>query len=113
MNQKLLFICTANQMRSRTAEEMYKNDPRFEVASAGTAWFAERRIDEQNLSWADIIVVMEQHHQKAIRKEFPRIAKEKKILVLDIPDIYQFMDRTLMRDLKAKFEEVYARETSR
>jgi protein-tyrosine phosphatase len=100
-------------MRSRTGEEMYKNDPRFDVASAGTAWFAETRIDKQNLSWADIIVVMEEHHKKSIRKEFPRIAKEKKIIVLDIPDIYQFMDRTLMRDLKAKFEELYARETSR
>lgn len=111
MKQKLLFVCTANQMRSRTAEEIYKDDPRFEVASAGTAWFAETRVDEHNLSRADIIVVMEQHHKKTIRQEFPHIAKEKTILVLDIPDIYQFMDMTLMRDLKTKFEYIYSRET--
>jgi protein-tyrosine-phosphatase len=37
---KILFVCTANKMRSKTAEELYKNDARFMVKSAGVADFA-------------------------------------------------------------------------
>jgi protein-tyrosine-phosphatase len=38
--QRILFVCTANVDRSRTAEDLYRADPRYEVLSAGTAAFA-------------------------------------------------------------------------
>ncbi|MEO0469031.1 MAG: hypothetical protein AAF206_05380 [Bacteroidota bacterium] len=36
MKKKILFICIVNRMRSATAHEIYQDDPRFEVKSAGT-----------------------------------------------------------------------------
>lgn len=33
---KLLFVCTINRMRSATAYNIFKEDKRFEVRSAGT-----------------------------------------------------------------------------
>ena len=45
-----------NYQRSRTAEELYKTDERFEVRSAGVAKDAFVPIDLDNLSWADFII---------------------------------------------------------
>lgn len=33
---RILFVCTVNRMRSATAYEIYKDDTRFDVDSAGT-----------------------------------------------------------------------------
>ena len=106
---KVLFVCTANRMRSRTAETLYENDRRFEVRSAGTSMLAERVVDEDILSWADWIVVMEEAHRRRIQRNFRKTVKNKVIISLDIPDIYYYMDPTLMRDIKARFEEAYTR----
>ena len=105
---KVLFVCTANKMRSRTAEEIYRDDRRFSVRSAGTGMFATKVIDEEILSWADYIVVMEKEHRDQIRDRFSAIYSEKKILCLNIPDIYYFMDPTLMREVKERFEKLYS-----
>lgn len=67
---KILFVCTANRMRSRTAEELYRGDTRFSVKSAGTSIFAQVIINEDLVEWADHIVVMERHHEDKIRKKF-------------------------------------------
>lgn len=106
---KVLFVCTANRMRSRTAETMYENDRRFEVRSAGTSMLADQVVDEEILSWAEWIVVMEDAHRRRIQRKFRDIVKNKVILTLDIPDIYFYMDPTLMRDIKARFEDAYTR----
>jgi predicted protein tyrosine phosphatase len=105
--RKVLFICTANQMRSRTAETMYKDDPRFEVKSAGTSSFATKTIDEPLVSWADIIVVMERRHQREINRKFSDIVRHKTVLRLDIPDRYRYMDPSLVREIKDRFEYLY------
>ena len=104
MKRKILFICTANQMRSRTAEEMYRSDPRFEVASAGTASFATREVDGSLVKWADLVVVMEEHHRERILRRFPKAAE--KIICLHIPDIYYFMDPVLKKKIMKKFEKI-------
>ena len=67
---KILFVCTMNYQRSRTAAEIYKTDERFEVCSAGVAKDAYTRIDMENLTWADFIIVMEKAHRNKIRKQF-------------------------------------------
>ena len=54
---KVLFICNQNQNRSKTAEELFKN--KFLTKSAGL--FNEQPVTEKQLSWADTIVVMEEH----------------------------------------------------
>jgi len=38
--ERILFVCTANVDRSRTAEDLYRADERYEVRSAGVAPFA-------------------------------------------------------------------------
>jgi predicted protein tyrosine phosphatase len=107
--RKILFICTANRMRSATAEKIYQDDVRFEVQSAGTHPLADQVLDEYLLDWADAIVVMEKNHRNFIRAKFPEYYAQKKIVCLYIPDEYAFMDEGLIALLRNKFEEVYQR----
>ena len=106
---KLLFICTVNRMRSATAHRIYVNDHRFEVKSAGTDKTANTVLTDEILNWADSIVVMENHHRNHIRKYFPNIYKDKKIVCLYIPDDYDYMQKELIAILKDKVEDVFRR----
>ena len=85
--QRILFVCTANIDRSKTAEDLYASDPRFDVKSCGVAPFAQVVITRDLLEWADRIFVMnetEDHHVTAIRRRFPGFAKP--VIDLDIED---------------------------
>ncbi len=104
---KLLFICTLNKMRSATAHKIYENDERFEVKSAGILSAANTVISNEILNWADNILVMEKHHSKFIEYKFPEIYKHKKIICLDIPDNYEYMQTELIEILKNKVEDIY------
>jgi len=105
--KKILFVCTHNKMRSRTAEEMYKADRRFEVRSAGVSDDAVQLVNLELLTWADWIVVMENYHFRWIRECFPVISRHKRVICLDIPDEFWFMDPELVDLIKSRFERVY------
>jgi predicted protein tyrosine phosphatase len=45
---------------------------------------------------------MERHHRNKIQRRFHSELKSKRIVVLDVPDEYEFMDEALIRLLKAK-----------
>lgn len=104
---KVLFVCTANQQRSPTAEHMYESDPRMEVDSAGTEAFFAKAVTEERLQWADLVVVMEKRHELSIRERFPDAAEHTRIVSLDIPDIYQFLEQRLQQEIRARFEPLF------
>jgi len=52
------------------------------------------------LDWADLVFVMEKRHKKRITEKFPANTKGKTIIVLGIPDEYQFMDEELVECIK-------------
>lgn len=107
--KKILFVCTINRMRSATAHEIFKDNTRFHVNSAGTDSGAARVLTQELLDWADSVIVMEKHHRNMIRKKFPETYKSKKIVCLYIPDEYDFMQPELIEILKYKFEDVNKR----
>lgn len=85
--ERILFICTANLDRSRTAEDLYRDDPRYEVRSAGTAHYATRVVDLDLLNWADRVFVMnEQHdrHRSLLLVRFPGF--ERPVVDLNVED---------------------------
>lgn len=92
----LLFICSRNQWRSRTAEDLFKNGEGISVRSAGTAASARIKVNEKLLDWADVIYCMETEHTKQLKQRFPEIMQAKKVIVLDIPDEYEYMDEELV-----------------
>ncbi len=49
-----------------------------------------------DIRWADVICPMEQKHKNRILATFPRDVRDSKIVVLDIPDDYRYMDAELV-----------------
>lgn len=98
---KVLFICNQNQNRSKTAEELFQGT--FMTRSAGL--YNEHPVREEQLEWADIIVVMEDAQRQELAKRFPEQYLQKRIISLDIPDVFQYNQPELMALLKSKVEE--------
>lgn len=81
----LLVICARNKKRSRTAEYIFKNDVRFNIRSAGLSTKSEKKISEQDIVWASLILVMEYEHKERI-VEIYRHIQPPRIEVLNIED---------------------------
>lgn len=106
----LLFICSRNKWRSRTAEAIFKDQHGFQVRSAGTAPSARIKVTEKLVSWAEIIFVMEKKHKQRLCQKFPGMNAETEIIVLDIPDDYQYMDPELVEILKISVMDYFENE---
>ena len=105
MPVNLLFVCSKNKWRSPTAETLYRRDSRVEVRSVGTSSSARKRIAERDLLWADLILVMENKHKKAIVQQY-RHLNLPNIIVLDIPDDYQYMSDELIEMIRTSTEKI-------
>lgn len=98
----VLFICNQNQNRSKTAEKLFKD--RFQTKSAGL--YNDKPVTKRELIWADVIVVMEDDQRNEIAKRFSDIYMQKRILSLNIPDIYYYNQPELIVELENKFNDV-------
>jgi predicted protein tyrosine phosphatase len=98
----VLFVCSANRLRSPTAEQVFSTWPGVETDSAGTSSGANVLLSSEQVDWADVIFVMEKtHHNKLVRR-FRSHLKGKRVICLDIPDDYGFMDPVLVRMLEKR-----------
>lgn len=98
----MLFICSQNRLRSPTAEQVFASWEGIETASAGTNNDAENPLTAELVAWAQLIVVMERVHRDKLSKKFREHLKEQRVVCLDIPDRYGFMDPALIELLEAK-----------
>jgi predicted protein tyrosine phosphatase len=69
------------------------------VRSAGLSPKSERKLSAKDLSWADVVFVMEKDHQKKIEEVYGRDSA-REIVVMNIPDEYEFMDPELIEMLQ-------------
>ncbi len=100
--KNVLFVCSQNRLRSPTAEHVFADYPGIEVSSAGTNSDAENPLSHELVAWADIIFVMERAHRNKLQKKYRAALKSARLICLDIPDDYEFMDEGLVRLLQAK-----------
>jgi len=122
--RRLLFICTINRSRSKTAEDIFSQDKRFKVKSAGTAPPCQSRVHVSlhRLNWADDIFVMESVHAKYLMNTFPQLfpdkskyqeglpkfpgylelINKKRLYILDIADVFAPNESELEDILKQK-----------
>lgn len=100
VRERILFVCTANVDRSRTAQDLYAGDERYEVRSAGIAPFATTPLTRELLLWAERVFVMcerEDLHQTLLRLRFPDV--DRPVVDLDIEDRWRRGDPELVRRL--------------
>lgn len=99
--KKLLFICSQNRLRSPTAETVFSQWPGVQAMSAGLDPDATAPVSSDLIEWADILLVMEKSHGNKLGKKFGSLLKNKRVVVLGIPDEYDYMQPELVRLLKA------------
>lgn len=108
---KILFLCTANENRSRTAEFYFQQRyPQHNIRSAGLSAkecnrSGGRLCSKELLDWADKIFVMEKKHRQRI-EQYMADAYNQKITTLNIEDIYKFMEQKLIKVLAIKTGQI-------
>lgn len=102
---KILFVCSANKHRSKTAEDYFSTlykDKKFLSAGVNHK-ICEREgttpLTEHLMEWADVVYVMESKHAKII-KDFTENKYFNKIVILNIKDIYKYYQPELINILK-------------
>ncbi len=98
--KKILFICNQNKNRSKTAELLFNKQ--FQTKSAG---LYNKKVNHKQLSWADIVIVMEDQQRSEIAKRFPKEYLKKRILSLGIKDVYSYNDPKLIKELNNKIKK--------
>ncbi len=97
----ILFLCTANIQRSKTAEELFQAlYPENAYKSAGlSAKYVKKAgstlCTEGLLNWADKIYVFEQAHIERI-EQYTKSRYVHKVTNLDIPDEYCYFQKELI-----------------
>lgn len=102
----ILFVCSANKLRSPTAEAVFDGRHGIVARSAGTNSDAPWPIEPDLIEWADVIFAMETYHINTIRRRFRAHLKDKKLICLDIPDDYDYMDPALVQLLHTKIDRL-------
>lgn len=114
MHQNILFICSVNKQRSKTAEDYFSAKyPEKTFTSAGTNLKICKRegtnpLTIELLEEADLIFVMENRHKKQIT-DFLRAQLTKDITILNIPDLYKYYSKELIDILEDKLGQYFER----
>lgn len=98
----ILFVCSANRLRSLTAEQVFSTWPGIETDSAGISNGADVLLSAEQIEWADLIFVMEKTHRNKLNRKFRASLNKKRVICLDIPDDYEFMDPVLVQILESR-----------
>ena len=61
---------------------------------------ADVPVSPELLEWADTIFVMERSHRSKLSRKFRKYLKAQRVICLNIPDEYEYMDERLVRLLK-------------
>ena len=75
---------------------MFGDLPDTETASAGTSPDADNPLTGELIEWADTIFAMERVHRTRVQQRFRRHLNGKRVVCLDIPDDYAFMEPALI-----------------
>lgn len=100
----ILFLCTANLHRSRTAEDFYRKvNSKHEYKSAGLSQKYCQRYGTtlctiELFKWAEKVFVMEEMHVQRIAENGGESFLQK-IEVLEIEDVYKYMQPELIEIL--------------
>ncbi len=100
--RRVLFICRVNRHRSATAERLFSKRHDLEVRSAGTSEDALVRVNKRMLEWADVVFTMDDQQRAALERMFPSHPVLDRLICLDIPDDFTFLDPTLITLLEER-----------
>lgn len=106
----VLFVCSANKDRSKTAHEYFAlKYPQLNFKSAGTNHkicnkIGSTPLEKTHLKWADYVFVMEHKHRNIIVEHTGNLFIHK-ITVLNIPDTYPYFTAPLIEILEQRLSK--------
>ena len=98
--RRILFLCRHNRMRSPTAERVFRKRVDLDVRSAGTAADALARVNDNMLDWAEDIFIMDEQQRRSLRRRFSGHPALDRLICLDIPDEFTFLQPELIELLE-------------
>jgi predicted protein tyrosine phosphatase len=99
---RLLFVCRQNRKRSATAERLFSKRADLDVRSAGTAPDALVRVNTNMLDWANVIFIMDDDQRRWLESTFIDHPALSKVVCLDIPDTFTFLQPELVQLLQER-----------
>lgn len=81
---------------------MFATWPGVETDSAGLGGDASVPLSTEQIAWSNIIFVMEKAHRTRLSMRFKPYLNGKRVICLDIPDDYEYMQPELIKLLEAK-----------
>lgn len=102
--KRVLFVCTHNEVRSLTAEQLYRRRSDLEVRSAGIASHAKNPLTPEVIDWADLVVTFEPKHSDQVCKRFPDKARQHSVVCLGLKDEYEYKSPKLVIKLVSKLK---------
>jgi predicted protein tyrosine phosphatase len=104
--RRVLFICGKGRQRSPTAEHIFSSMPDWETDLAGLGADADVIASAEQIEWATDIAVMEKRQLARLRRMFQKLVSGKRLVCLDVPDDYSFMQDELVALLRARIGRV-------
>ena len=108
----LLFVCSKNRKRSPTAEAVFSGREGIDVIGAGIDPDSPTPLTGDLIEWAEVVLVMETAHRRRLMTKFAPLLQSKRLVVLGIPDNYEFMDSRLVELLKRKLQSILKLQSS-
>jgi predicted protein tyrosine phosphatase len=99
---RMLFICGRARSRGPTAAQIASQWDGVRADCAGLSNDADDLLSVEQLEWADIIFVMEPRQKIRLTQQFGAMIRGKRIINLDVPDLYSFMEPELVEILTKK-----------
>ncbi|QJF52479.1 phosphotyrosine protein phosphatase [Roseobacter ponti] len=98
-------------MRSPTAADLVAAWDGFETDFAGLSRDADEQLSVEQIAWADLIVVMEKRHKTRLTAAFGTRLKDRRVVVLGIPDRYNYMQPELVARLEPALRRLLNRRS--
>lgn len=104
---KVLTVCSAGLLRSPSVATYLTISKGYNCRAVGVHDYALIQIDDVLLEWADVVVFMQEEHKNAVQRKRKLNAKlkEKKCIVLDIPDNFEYCNEELMKIVADRVDE--------
>ncbi len=109
----MLFVCSQNQVRSLTAEVVYRGRPDLEVKSAGLAEYATVPLTQELFDWADEVFVFSKRQRAVIEERFHNSSGGKTVICLHLPDRFEYKSPELIMKLTMKLQPYIGKPAKR
>lgn len=109
--KKVLCLCSAGLLRSPTLANVLHEEYGYNTRAAGvTTEYALVPVDDVLIEWADEVVCVEMDVFDAIGQQYQDKLKHKRVVVLAVPDMYEWNNPELRGIMSKQYKDAAIHE---